>query len=205
MMVEKFSKPDSANRRKVLQGIGAGMVSVTGLSSSASALPDGDLAGIGYDTLTHRVGSEVTGNITERNGDLRGALNVAGFTIPLQELEPHPTSSVNANARFSAELTDREFRTDDVPLTTITQYDHHYAGILGRPSSEYGYLGFYVRDASNIDVEMALNRKEPHSRWENNSHSFAVPEEGVPTDTGLDRLMRIADEETDAQTNGGDY
>jgi len=206
MMVQDITNRDSASRRSVLKGISAGMISVGSLSGNVTALSDGNLAGISYDTLTQKPGSKVTGNININNGALEGSINIAGFSIPMNELKSHRSPGGNATSKFSAELTDTKFKSGDVPLSvTVSRYEDHLAGILSRPSPEYGKLGFYLRDAVETNIEMALEKRQGDPRWERKAQSFSVPETEVPTDTSPNRLMEIASERSNRQNNGGDY
>lgn len=183
----------TANRRTVLKGIGAGALGgVTGIGAAAGA-PTGRVAGISYDTLTGKAGGPVSGTVDVDDGRLRGRLDVAGFSIPLGELERLEDDGSKARARYAATLSGRKFRAGDVPLkVTVRREDDHFAGLLGRPDAEYGHLGFFVDDEARIDPTTVLSTREARGRWAEGPHTFEVPETGLPTDSGLDRLKELA-------------
>lgn len=148
-------------RRKVLHSIGASVGGVTALSTVGSARPSGTVVGISYDTLTQEPGKVVRGNVTEANGELRGALSIAGFAVPMEQLNV-VSADDGRRKRYSETLDEDQFVKDDSPLkVTVTDHGDHYSGILSRPSPEFGHLDFFARNESEINPGEELEKQQP--------------------------------------------
>ncbi|MWG36611.1 hypothetical protein [Halomarina oriensis] len=190
-MVEK--KPQ---RRKVLKGIGAGIGSFALLNSQskARANPDGEHVGIAYDTLTKEESGRVTGNIISQNGSLSGAINIAGMTVPLNRLKKVESPRNSSDEMHVGSLTNKGLVRNNTPLKVqIERHDNHYSGMISRPSNEFGMLGFFTRSQeTGMDPDELISRRRKHSRWKNSPHSFSTEKSGLPTDTGVKRLMELA-------------
>lgn len=98
--MRRIGNPD-IDQRTILKTIGASGVGISGLSIGASA--EGKLLrGIYYDTLTHKVGGEVSGFVESSDSGLDGQVNVAGFSLPLSKLEKnHGTAQDTYYGRFT--------------------------------------------------------------------------------------------------------
>ncbi|SEM00133.1 hypothetical protein [Haloferax larsenii] len=186
------------NRRKVLKSIGASAtlsVTGTGLASATDRSRfGGSVGGISYDTLTHQPGTSVSGRAKIKSDRLAGSLSIAGFSIDLSELSKSkvPKSS-RAKAEYSGRFTKSKFVKDNQPLDIrIREHEDHLAGVLTRPSSKYGKLGFYIRDDRKVNISSSFDALNPDPITKNDSLEFVVPNKGVPTDSGLDRMMEIA-------------
>lgn len=181
----------------------AGAVGLGGFASVVSA-DNPTLEGVVYDTLTQKTGGTITGNVERKNGELRGAVNIAGYSLPLELLTrvdqtPEP--------RYNAVLEDKKYQEDGQPLKLEfiehTGPNPHFSGTLTRPSDKFGRLGFTLVPDSEYDAQRTAEAKTPDSRWMNSEHSFSIPETGIPTDTGSRRLVEILDD-TPSKENGGD-
>lgn len=192
-----------AERRTVLKAIGSSTVALSGFSAGASAEGE-QLRGIYYDTLTHEVGGKVTGSAEKQDGSLRGTANVAGFSIPLEKLQ---RTADTPNPRYNGLLTESKFKNGDQPLK-IQFEEHngrnpHFSGTITRPSGKFGRLGFYLTPDPNYDPKKAAAAKTPDSRWVNSEHSFSIPNQGIPTDTGSERLGEVLPAPDAPKTGGG--
>lgn len=191
-----------ANRRTVLKTIGSSTIALSGFSTAVSAQSE-QLRGIYYDTLTQEVGGTVTGNAEKQDGSLRGTANVAGFSIPLQKLQK---TAYSANPRYNGLLTESRFKNGDQPLKIqFEEHDGrnpHFSGTITRPSGKFGRLGFYLTPDLNHDPSKAAAENTPDSRWVNSEHSFSIPNQGIPTDTGSERLGEILPAPDDPKTGG---
>lgn len=200
-----MSKKDisGTKRRAVLKTMGAGTVGLGGFASVVSA-DNPTLEGVVYDTLTQKTGGTITGNVERKNGELRGAVNVAGYSLPLESLTRVDQTS---EPRYNAILEDKKYREDSQPLKVEfvehTGPNPHFSGTLTRPSDKFGRLGFTLVPDPEYDAQKAAEAKTPDSRWVNSEHSFLIPETGIPTDTGSRRLVQILDG-TPTGENGGD-
>jgi len=149
---------DSPNRRTVLKSIGAG-ITVGSFATRATAGSGVQVSGITYDTLTHKLGGPVSGTIERGpgNGVLNGRLDLAGFSIPCDELERRDASESEPYEAFhAADLTDDEFATtvdgETQPLRVrIWEERNHLAGMLSRPTTRFGEIGFLVKERLEID------------------------------------------------------
>jgi hypothetical protein len=190
------------NRRTVLKTIGSSTIALSGISAAASAQGE-QLRGIYYDTLTQEVGGTVTGNAEKRDGSLRGTANVAGFSIPLEKLQK---TSDSANPRYNGLLTEPRFRNGNQPLKVQFEEHNgrspHFSGTITHPSGRFGRLGFYLTPDPNHDPAKATAANTPDSRWVNSEHSFSIPNQGIPTDTGSKRLGEILPAPDDPKTGG---
>ena len=201
-MVDNTTKNPIAKRRTVLKMSAGAVAGLTGFTSAGSALPTGSVSGVTYDTLTHQTGRPAHGNVAIKNGAFSGYLNIAGFHIPLDQLER--VEGKGTGTRFRAFLNDQRFRRDGYPLKVeITAYHDHYSGVLSRPSGKFGKLGFILDDDAKMNPEALAAAKQPDQRWVDSPYTFRVPETGIPTDSGIKRLKQILPEQ--ASKNGGDY
>jgi len=191
-------------RRTLLKGLGVGALgSIAGIQTGEATTPSGQIAGASYDTLTGKAGGPVSGTINVDNNQLQGQLNIAGFSLPLGRLEHVEDTASNAKARYSATLSDSKFRAGDVPLKlSVRQEDDHFSGVISRPSTEYGLLGFFVRDEARSNPDKSLAGLNPHGKWAESPHTFEVPKRGLPTDSSLDRLLEIAKPSVDGNLGG---
>lgn len=199
---------DSPNRRTVLKSIGAG-ITVGSFATRTTAGSGVQVSGITYDTLTHKLGGPVSGTIERGpgNGALNGRLDLAGFSVPCDELESRDASeSEPYEALHATDLTDDEFATtvdgETQPLRVrIWEERNHLAGMLSRPTTRFGEVGFLVTERPEIDMGTATEAWDPDPKWigiENETDaSFEIPDEGLPTDSSLANLQALS--------NGGEY
>ncbi|WP_148414689.1 hypothetical protein [Haloferax sp. KTX1] len=171
----------------------AGSALVVAGSSSASATPDGDYTGHSYDTLTHKSAGRVSGNIVQDGTDLRGELKIAGFNIPLKELQM--TENSHPADDYYGVLTDPKYEKDETPLrVTLTKLYDQFNGMISRPGGKFGHLGFNLyADDGHRDPDLAQEKHVMRPHWTNSQHDFTIPKRGLPTDTGLKRLTKLAD------------
>lgn len=145
-----------------------------------------------YDTLTQKAGGTITGNAERKQDGFQGSVNVAGYTLPLNSLTK---ISEKPAPRYRATLGQEKYREDDLPLQfQFVEHDgpnHHFSGTLTRPSDKYGRLGFTLRTEPDYNAEAAVEANTPDEKWMNRDHSFSIPNQGIPTDTGSRRLVKI--------------
>jgi hypothetical protein len=195
------------NRRTVLETIGGTAALSVGGAASVSGTErrsiGGRVAGVTYDTLTHQTGKPAVGRVTSNSNGLQGNLQIAGYSIPLDSLETQKATKPDHNyAKYYGDLNQREFQQDELSLRVrILEHEDHLSGILSRPSTRFGELGFYVVNEESIDVREATASKSGDSKWKNMALRFNVPDEGLPTDSATRRLHEINDTEA---RNGGD-
>lgn len=183
-------------RRDIMKvaGSSVGTSTLTGVVSASSKTI---VSGITYDTLTHQNGPNASGSVSKSsNGVLQGKLIVGGYNLLLEEVEQ--VQSLESRNRYVGFFTDQRFTTDDTPLK-LDFFDHgdQLSGHLTRPGREYGKLGFMLFEDQDRRSSRAREAITPDKRWENSKHSFEVPENGVPTDSGIGRLMEILDENSE--------
>lgn len=178
------------NRRNVLRTV-AGGASISTLTRVVSAASDDRVSGVTYDTLTHQTGPNANGSVSkDSNGTLQGRLNIGGYVLPIQKVKAVKHSG--PGERYVASYTNHRYIKDDNPLKLdFFVYGDQIFGHLTRPGKKYGKLGFLLFDDQDQRSYRAREVLTPDSRWENSDHSFKVPENGVPTDSGIGRRMKI--------------
>lgn len=206
-MQKQKSGMQPVNRRTILKSIGGtaalGVGSVGGVSGAKTELLNGRIAGVTYDTLTHEAGKPAFGRVIAGSNGLQGRLDVAGFSIPLDALKTEPAPMTDLHrAIHSADFDQREFQRDDLPLRVrIREYDNYLSGIISRPSTRFGELGFYALGRDQIDVEEATASRIPDPKWKESNLHFEVPDKGLPTDSATRRLHKF---DSSAAEIGGD-
>ena len=195
-------------RRSVMKSIGVTSLGASGLTSVVSSRRP-SFEGVVYDTLTQEMSGQITGTIHKKQDELNGSINIAGYTLPINNLRKIEESST---PRYGAILEEEQYQEDGEPLKVElvehTRLNHHFSGTLTRPSDEFGRLGFTLVSGSRYDSGEVLETNTPDSRWTESPHSFSIPKQGIPTDTGSQRLTKILNEEesisnTDATQNSG--
>lgn len=192
----KDKKP--IRRRTLLKTAGLGATAAI-IPGTVAAKPV-DVHGIVYDTLTHKQAPAVRGEIKRKGNNLKGAISIAGHHVPLTRLskldDPGPD-------KFYATLTDNQYARDDSPLTVqVTDHGGYFSGLLKRPSTKFGDLGFRLHEKNSYDLERAKDTHSPVGNWHESEHTFNVPSKDLPTDSGSDRLIKLA-KVRDSVNNGG--
>jgi len=203
-------------RRKVLTSVGitaAGGFSGIGAGrSKINKTMEGDVEGICYDTLTHQVGSVVNGHLKRGTKGLEGSLEVSGFTIDINDLNRRETDRRDpAIERYGADLQKKTYGPENIPgsdeyqdflrqkrkdkdkallplRVRIVEHDNHIAGIISRPSTRFGELGFYALSKKNINVGETIESKSADPKWVESNISFEVPGSGLPIDSSTKHL-----------------
>ncbi|MFC5368403.1 hypothetical protein [Salinirubrum litoreum] len=190
-----------AERRTVLGLLGSGAV-ISGVPSSVKAIPDsqgaGKVRGFSYDTLTHKPAGVVSGKIKKESGEMSGRVSIAGFTLPLEEVETVDETSTAIRRRAligGPEFTDEDGLPIKLDMREVKIGNHHYSGTVTRPGTQHGQLGFVLTTDDEFNPIAELSALKPDKRWTESPHSFRIPEKGLPTDSSLDRLMDIAEKE----------
>lgn len=197
------SRANVIERRDVLQTIAGGTATLSGVGSVSAAPPelDGRVLGATYDTLTQKTGTTVRGRVRRTDTGLDGRVNVAGFSIPLTELE---TEIAPADRPFTAihtaELDGPEFtRTVDgksVPLrVTVFEHSDNLSGTIRRPTTEFGQLGFFAFNETEVSPEGVLQQHSMDEKWRQIEReagvTFDIPGTGIPRDSSLQRLRTL--------------
>ena len=180
------------NRRKVLKTASLGSFGLAIGPQVLKAQREVSYEGVYYDTLTHKVGGSVHADIREIDGSTQAAVDIAGFEIPLTLTESEMASGGTKHTEI---LSDEQFREGETPLK-VTFVDHpesnqHYSGTLTRPSNRYGKLGFFLVPRERFSRQEFLENWSPDQNWLDMPVSFSVPNEGIPTDTGAERLVEL--------------
>lgn len=192
----------NVDRRTMLKSIGSSTLGIAGFSGTSSATGQ-QLQGISYDTLTEKVGGPIAGRVEKQDGTLTGQIDIAGFSIPLEALR---RAGGSVNPSYMGLLTGSRFTNGDQPLK-IQLEEHtgpspHFSGTITRPSGRFGRLGFYLTPDPNYDPVDAAEANSPDSRWVDSNYSFTVPNTGIPTDSGAERLANILPSPTTAERGG---
>lgn len=181
-------------------GLLAGGVGIVGASNSSS------MRGITYDTLTHKTGGEIGGNIQiDESGELGGSANIANFPLKWDTLDM--VTNGGLATRYQAELSSPEFVRQgysednrNLPLqVSLTILDDHISGVLKRPHGDFGKLGFVM--APDLDPSRMKKIFTPDEKWVNSPHTFEIPDSGIPTDSGLRNVADLPN--TPPSRNGG--
>lgn len=174
------------NRRNVLKGVSAGVGGVAVIPTLGSANNPTEFNGADYDTLTGAGGHVVSGDIGLQDGRPRGVLRCAGYEIVLHDHELEETKNEGDMVEFAGVVRGEEYEQAGVPLNLkIGKYGHVYAGILRRPSVEFGSLGFTLFDKDQFEAEDALAAIRPDPPYQDKIDSFDIPRKGLPTDSGV--------------------
>lgn len=189
----------------MLKTIGVSSVSLAGVPQISKANSSLQYKGIYYDTLTHQVGGITSATIQHQESGLDGEINIAGFNLPVSRFEP---VSPEHTRRKIAILNDKKFQKDDLPLKMDliehSEPAHHFSGTVTRPSNKYGRLGYYLTANPGYDPLKAMQNMVPDEKWVEGPNSFSIPDTGIPTDSGLDRLAEISKSRGDSTQQGGE-
>jgi hypothetical protein len=176
-------------RRTVLKMSG-GTAAFPAIGGVVSGNDQVTLSGPTYDTLTHKTGRDAHADLRQDSSNrIEGQLRIAGYELQLNSLES--VDSESPGKLYTKVFDSPEYQKDGTPLKLkLRVHQDQVSGILSRTAGKYGKLGFSLFD----DYRRAQAYREsfkPDSRWVESSHSFEVPKRGVPTDSGIDRLMDI--------------
>jgi len=167
-----------------------GTAAFPAIGGVVSGSPQVTLAGPTYDTLTHKTGQDANANLRQDSSNkIEGQLRIAGYELQLNSLESKDSES--PGIQYTKVFDSPEYRKGGTPLKLkLRVHQNQVSGILSRTAGKYGKLGFSLFD--NYRRAKAHRQSfKPDSRWVESSHSFKVPKQGVPTDSGIDRLMDI--------------
>ncbi|MEY7849774.1 hypothetical protein AB7C87_11325 [Natrarchaeobius sp. A-rgal3] len=130
---------------------------------------------------------------TLNNKGPSGVLNIAGYSLSLENIEHNNSSEAKVfRGTFDSEEFLEEYQGEKYPLSLqlIALDDpRRFAGVLRRPSGQWGSLGFYLIPRKDFSYEDSVDTFSSIDKWEESSLTFAVPSEGLPTDSGSKRLI----------------
>jgi hypothetical protein len=171
-----------------LSSTAAGLSTLSGLAAGSDT---NSIAGITYDTLTHKTGPQASGSVVRASGQriADGTLTIQGFQLPLNELS---VVQEREDCTKYEHAYDGHIDSNGSPLKlNVVDHRDHVAGYLTRPHHDYGKLGFLLIDPDQVtdrNLEGTLTTKE---RWRSADQSFEIPTTGVPTDSSISRLHEI--------------
>ena len=178
------------SRRTVIKSaVGLGSIGAIGTSAAQNSRVN-TYSGITYDTLTKLEGGDINAQIDTRGNNLTGNLDIAGYDIPLDQLSANESSRRPA---FQGVLSADRFLESQKPLTVkIAEFDGSYAGLVSRPTGEFGILGFnLIPDSGEVSIDDIQRNSGPENKWTQSRYSFNIPTDGIPTSTGMHRIATL--------------
>ncbi|WP_193790393.1 hypothetical protein [Natronobacterium lacisalsi] len=191
MQMKEIADGDDS-RRTVLKAITSGSVALVSVTGNATAAGF-RFAGLAYDTLTHQTAGAVSGNVNSSNNELSGSIRIAGYTLPLSEVDKNVNSirdeyiGIFDDEEYLREYADREYPLK-LNLIRLTEPER-FAGTLSRPSSKWGEIGFYLIPQEDFKYDKTVRMHSRRQDWEESELNFTIPDEGLPTDTGSKRFV----------------
>jgi len=197
-------KPDSIDRRTALKTVTCAAVGSNVPVKTLASEPRvaaGEVRGFAYDTLTHKTSSVVSGQIkpTNDSAGLKGHINIADFSIPMGHLNSVKDETKRPiEMLHGATLNESKFQVSidghEYPLQIrIWEMNNHIAGILSRPTTKFGELGFLIK--KDVDEQRLMKQFTPDSKWKQiekqSGTTFDIPSDGLPRDSSLQGLREI--------------